>query len=1396
MDNTDIVLEQKTAENIFQAFQLISSAQIKELAFDKTLICSIESIVNKSKGIYQVTDGPSHFKAYSQGAEYNVGETVYVIVPNGDMSQQKIISGKYVEPEDDKKEYIASFDSIIEIVNIPNISGSIPINTGVSFVSVIEPTSLEGPYEIIGIKGDFKTNLPIDTFGGVYGLQLTFIDEYNQEHTLVFDSTDMYGNPYRYTTAYTQEFAFEVPAGVKSFNNIELKLFQDNNFTTGINNEYIINNDNTNYGVILENCQVVFGFNTQNFNEETVFLQPTGVLEYTRNDESIGASLFWIKDKDGTLVSIDKIEELPANTKIHWYRYTTEPDQIDELAGNLWREVENLNTPFVYTFYPNTENSLEGIKVIIESPTKESILQELTSSEMIGLREKLDEAIIDDALKEEVQNNISYMINSGVIAEITNFYNSLKEKLANNNEAIGYLDQIYNLIIFNKQKIKYYRSDDLFFTNKTSDADKLKDLIQGLKLEVDLANQKGIYFLYNNSKKLINSAESEHYRIIKVSYNSVLTGDENLDKFEEITWYIPIKNTMIKKPEDGKEYNSEYDEYSEDTEKGLAIIRRKIQNTNYAGAGLIANADEQIFRIKETYSEFNTNNIIKCEVKKVGFDTIYTAETELFFGITGNNGSELGLSIELYDKNNKRVYSIPHSGEPIQIKIRFYDYNNETVNLGTPTFSWLHNKKSDENFINLYEDEEGNFFINCNKNKSLTELGGYILKVSSGEYYKGKTISGFLPIAVHHGTQPYILNGSAEIIYNSMGTNPEYYKDRFFIQDINGNEIANQVWTGYVESTDLTNSEINKWYPTIIKKEDTNFYFLTPNSLKIFIPDLKCYNIYSSVSGTPIWIQPILIIQNAYGNSILNEWNGKLTFDEKNDIILSAMMGAGKKNNNNTFTGVLMGDIKGENSSLVGLYGYQEGKQSFGFHADGTAFIGKSGAGRIEFDGDKGTITSGNYNEDDKTGTYLGLKDGVFKAYQGENNYFLVNNEKVSIASTDITLKSGNSSLTLKDNNGINLSVGTTNNALSVRLSENGFSVSKVNKTLLSFGGGTDYFQSENYAVGTSGTYLDLTYGIFESYRDKNNYLIIDDDNVSIASENIKLSGNNSSLTIDNKGISLEVDSGIKVELTENNLLISNVNSNDIPDDSNYTGFDFDLAEGILDWRVNGVGILANLKSNENTYLLSLGGKGNGFTLDYDGNATFSGKLSAATGSFSGTIIANSGSVGSWEITDKGIFSFKPDYNYLKDNENITVLTEEEFNINDLDKKYVFYTLIDNAETEEAIKKAKEEAEKCILIKGTALVKQGVIQKRSRARILSGTFLIDTSNNIYFLSNVKKRYQIRRVLNLNETAIETAEKEANAWPKDISYRAFKYVIINSNGEIKANKIEEDPAPNE
>jgi hypothetical protein len=92
-----------------------------------------------------------------------------------------------------------------------------------------------------------------------------------------------------------------------------------------------------------------------------------------------------------------------------------------------------------------------------------------------------------------------------------------------------------------------------------------------------------------------------------------------------------------------------------------------------------------------------------------------------------------------------------------------------------------------------------------------------------------------------------------------------------------------------------------------------------------------------------------------------------LAIDEKSNTIMSAMVGAGIKNSDNTFSGVLMGQVSKADvappsydgaSEGIGLYGIHKGAFSYGFNVEGTAFLGKSSGGRIWFDGNNGFIAS------------------------------------------------------------------------------------------------------------------------------------------------------------------------------------------------------------------------------------------------------------------------------------------------------------------------------------------------------------------------------------------------------------------------------------------------------
>jgi hypothetical protein len=108
---------------------------------------------------------------------------------------------------------------------------------------------------------------------------------------------------------------------------------------------------------------------------------------------------------------------------------------------------------------------------------------------------------------------------------------------------------------------------------------------------------------------------------------------------------------------------------------------------------------------------------------------------------------------------------------------------------------------------------------------------------------------------------------------------------------------------------------------------------------------------------------------------MFNDWTGEMIIDKDNNKILAALIGAGVKETDNTFSGAVMGALTttkdGSEETKKGLIGFDHSIEVFGFHTDGTAFIGAPDQGRIEFDGTQGIIKS-------YTGsTYFNLRDGM-----------------------------------------------------------------------------------------------------------------------------------------------------------------------------------------------------------------------------------------------------------------------------------------------------------------------------------------------------------------------------------------------------------------------------------
>jgi hypothetical protein len=115
---------------------------------------------------------------------------------------------------------------------------------------------------------------------------------------------------------------------------------------------------------------------------------------------------------------------------------------------------------------------------------------------------------------------------------------------------------------------------------------------------------------------------------------------------------------------------------------------------------------------------------------------------------------------------------------------------------------------------------------------------------------------------------------------------------------------------------------------------------------------------------------------------MLNNWDGSLTLDENNGTILSTMLGAGRKNSDNSFSGVLIGDIKQGTdlesaNSLTGVYGLQDGRISYSLTEDGKATLGANGNGQIIIDGSKSLIKTKGYDTKGSSGMVIDLNTGL-----------------------------------------------------------------------------------------------------------------------------------------------------------------------------------------------------------------------------------------------------------------------------------------------------------------------------------------------------------------------------------------------------------------------------------
>ena len=257
-------------------------------------------------------------------------------------------------------------------------------------------------------------------------------------------------------------------------------------------------------------------------------------------------------------------------------------------------------------------------------------------------------------------------------------------------------------------------------------------------------------------------------------------------------------------------------------------------------------------------------------------------------------------------------------------------------------------------------------------------------------------------------------SGFNEAIYASDGTNPQYASAPFKLEMVNwGNVITDDtslqdsdivVWKSYGEVVlELAPEDFSlKEYSQLSAEEREQYEKDNYDNRKCELPStfngFKINNgIYCIINNDIKFFFPIHMYLNRYGLSHLNSWDGNsIKISEKEGYILSPQVGAGRKEADNTFTGMLMGEVKGgQGEDKVGLMGYGHGVQTMFLDAEtGSAYFGRSGEISIEPKGEDTEVKLGVWNLDKeaiwKGDNELG-SEGAGNIYLGNKGFSLSN---------------------------------------------------------------------------------------------------------------------------------------------------------------------------------------------------------------------------------------------------------------------------------------------------------------------------------------------------------------------------------------------------------------------
>lgn len=1008
-------------ETLCQAMQLIAENAVKNAGYDKTIQATIISCEDKTTGCYKVQYQDNIFLAYSADTKvkYTKGNLVYILIPNSNFDNNKTILGSvtkmgsdYIDVTDEKDQY--------EIIgnNICQQDKEFKLSTYETAIKVLydAETSIDelglnefdaGEYlssaTYLMLTASIKTSIAASQrYLGNYGLlvEAEFKDNAGTDtivsKSYILDVNTMTGNPYKYIQTSPQyNFYITNGANFKRFTKISLFV---KDFPEQKKSEEILPED---YDITISNIGIYAAKKNEADNNgySVSFSVPQGLYfnEKQTDDKHITAIA---KAKNVALTAES------ANMSYYWFIQDNSigldsPDYC-LYGGRGWKCLNQYNTlsndPITKEWLPASAEyvlSFDDAKLYDNQLKVVILYNDITLSNTISIKNyaaKHQVSINSDTTQFYFDNGSTKLTCNVTNAEgLALAYHWVKYEPDGSSAVI---DTHTNPIQVNASDIvesaKYectvYYEDELYGTAAIT-------LYNSLTMEgnyhIEIENGTQV-FKYNEdgvSPASSSLAQPQELKDLKIVLYDNL-GNQISDSIVSqcpIEWKVPTTNSMLNianiNPDIIIEKNEDYDLYKNNT--SLKIDIASIYNYN------------------------NTNNNIEARLVYNGIRL--TASTNFIFikeGEIGSNGTNIVCRIipDAIDNNysfpvciyfkNQHIYPNFNSisGDIPKFKALLFE-NGEEITYDKVEWSFLTNnygrtsagvKIEDPTFYSV--DSIGR--ISCRLTSDEEPANILQAKVT----YKDNIYYATLPLITIELKSNYnavLSDGFYYAEYNNSGNNAKYDSSapfKFTILD-NDKDISladDMTYTyGVVGSYYNNGNWITQRHLTLSAANlDKNKKLVKPS---LTYQDETLNNaIWCIVKKNNVDIIhfhiPVHFYLNRHGFANLNDWNGNgIELNSDGGYILTPQVGAGKKDANNRFTGLLMGEVKesGTAKSEVGLFGFINGLRSIFLDAEtGTAEFGIAGGGQIRIDPSTGeaVIESGDFQEKDSTHAGSGMQ--------------------------------------------------------------------------------------------------------------------------------------------------------------------------------------------------------------------------------------------------------------------------------------------------------------------------------------------------------------------------------------------------------------------------------------